>query len=209
MKEALYIILGSLISILSPGIVARIEKHYKKDVLKKAIFSDLKNLAVRIVTVYHKLHVHFGTRNKEALEYVKSIYEKYRVDCPRDILDYIKKQIGTKDEDLERISTYYKAGENISLSFKKYSLAFIESTMRDISIFDPQFQREILEIRAQIDMLNEEIDHSRSFNQLLFNPTYESKSSIIKSNMDNSYKEIQKKCKFIVDRICDILEKAS
>ena len=48
MREALFIILGWLLGLLGAPILLRIEKYYKRKDLKIAIFSELKNLEIRL-----------------------------------------------------------------------------------------------------------------------------------------------------------------
>lgn len=204
MKEALYITLGWLFGLLSPRIAIGIERYYKRNDLKKAIFSDLKNLAVRLTAVYSKIQMHLGIRDKESLKWEKYIYEKYRDNCPKSVLEAIEKMIQAPDEHFEKATSLFKADENISLSLKTYSLYFIVSISEQLSIFTPGFQREILEIRSQVDILNEEIEMTKFHYQLTFDSScMKTNGSIIRTNLKNNYNEIQHRCKIIVDRICE------
>jgi uncharacterized membrane-anchored protein YhcB (DUF1043 family) len=202
MKELLYIALGWLLGLLSHTIVMHIGRKYKKNDLKTAILSDLKNLAVRLAAVYGKIDTHFGTRNKASLEYLKTIYEKYRDKCPQDIIDGLNKLIKSDKKNIAAVNAYSKAEENISLSFRKYSLYFIEAVSGEFSLLPIEFQREILEIRTQLNIYNELVDSTTFFYHSSFNAEcMKNNSNIIKSNLENTYKEIQNRCKIITDKI--------
>lgn len=204
MKEALYITLGWLFGLLSPRIAIGIEKYYKRNDLKKAIFSDLKNLAVRLTATHSTIQMHLGIRNKESLKWEKNIYEKYRDKCLEGVLEAIEKTIQAPDELFKKATNLFKADENICLGLKTYSLYFIVSISEQLSIFTPGFQREILEIRSQVDILNEEIEMAKFHYRLTFDSScMKTNGTIICTNLKNNYNEIQHRCKIIVDKICE------
>jgi hypothetical protein len=207
MKEALYIMLGWLFGLLSQRIVTRIERHYKRNDLKKAIFSDLKNQAVQLTAVYSKIQMHLGLSDKESLSWVKNIHKKYRDDCPRRVLETMEKLLQAPDEQFKIATNLLKIEDNISLSLKTYSLPFIESISEHLSIFEPEFQRKILEIQSQINILNEETEIATFYYRLTFDPLcMKTNTYIIRSNLKENYNEIQHRCRIIVDKICEILE---
>lgn len=208
MKELLYITFGWFLGLLSHTVVMHIQRKYKKSDLKNAILSDLKNLAVRLVAVYGLIDIHRGTKSKTSLEYSKTIYTKYRVNCPQNILDGLEKLANSKKEELSALNVYLKAEENISLNLKKYFLYFIESVSGEFSLLPLEFQREILEIRAQLNMYNDQVDNVTFFYRSTFDPgCMKTNSEIIRLNLDNNYKEVQDRCKVIINKICDITDK--
>lgn len=207
MKEALYIILGWLFGLLSPRIIQLIETPYKRKNFKKAIFSDLKNLAVRLTALCSRIEMHFGTRTKDSLKWQKDIYGRYKKDCSSDVLDVIEKLLISDDIQFQRATILLSDEENISLGLKKYSLSFIESTLECLSMFGPGFQGEILEICEQLNMLNQEIESSIFFYKLTFDSScMKINGDIVRKNLKNTYERIQSGSKIIVNKICDILE---
>lgn len=100
-----------------------------------------------------------------------------------------------------------KAAENIILSLKTYSLPFIESILEHLSVFDSKFQRDILEVRDQISILNEEIENAMSYSRLTFDPSsMDTNKDIISTNINSSYNNIGERCRIIVDKINKILK---
>ena len=74
--QTLYIILGWLLGLLGNPIVSRIEKRYKRNDLKKVIFSELKNLKLRLVANFWKIQMHLGEFDKLTLQWINNVYEK-------------------------------------------------------------------------------------------------------------------------------------
>ena len=155
MREALFIILGWLLGLLGAPILLRIEKYYKRKDLKIAIFSELKNLEIRLAATCYKIQMHLGIRDKSTLRWVKNIYEKHREVCPKNILEARDKLLQVSDEQFNAATTLFKATENIGLGLKTFSLPFIEPILKHLSVFDSKFQKNIFEVRDQIITLNE------------------------------------------------------
>lgn len=207
MKEALYIIFGWLLGLLSQPIVSRIERHHKRNDLKIAISSELKNLKVRLAGLCYQIEMHLGIGKKSTLKWVKSVYEKYRDDCPKSVLETITKLLETPDAKFDLAVSLFKAKENVILDLKTYSLSFIDSILEHLSVFDSEFQRAVLEVRTQMDMLNEEIKNTEFYLQLTFSPdAMKTNQGIIRTNLRDCYNNIQKGCRTVVNRIDKVLK---
>lgn len=205
--EILYTFFGWLLGLLSQPIVSRIERHYKCKDIKIAIFSELKNLLVRLAATYSKIQTHLGVQDKESLRWLKTIYLKYRVECPQNVLEAMDKVLQASDENFKTVANLLKAKENAALGLKTYLLPFTDSVLDSLSIFDPKFQRDILEIRAQVSILNEEIENAMFYFRLTFDPSALSVNrNTIEVNLNNSYKLIERQSKIVVDKIEKILE---
>ncbi|MBL7130425.1 MAG: hypothetical protein ISS45_03330 [Candidatus Omnitrophica bacterium] len=191
MIEIVYIFCGWILGLLGQPIVSKIEKYYRRNDLKIAIYSELKNLGVRLAAVCYKIEMHLGIRDKSTLRWVKSIYERYRVDYPKGLSEAIEKLLQSPDEQFNIATNLFKGDETIGLSLKTYSLPFSESIVEHLSIFNSKFQRDIFEIRAQISILNEEVENAMFYFRLTFDPScMNTNKDIIRSNINNGYKEI-------------------
>lgn len=207
MKEISYIILGWLLGLLGHPIVSRIERYFKRKDLKVAIFSDLENLIVKLAAMYYSIQSILGCTDKATLKWIKSIYEKHRVDCPKSVLEAINRLLlCVPDEEFNKINLL-KADSNTSLSLKIYAMPFIEPVLEQLSVFDSKFQADILEIRNQLDILNQEIEDTIFYHRLTFDPScMDTNANIINNNLTNSYNNIQERCKIVVDKIDKFLE---
>lgn len=207
MENILYIVFGWLLGLLSPPIASIIEKHYRKNELRKALYSDLKNLIVRLASSCQAIEVHRGTRNKESLVWILSIYEKYRADTPQTIITNINKLLQATDEDFENLNSFMKGEDGIGLNVKPFSMPFLESVLGDLFLFNVEFQRRILEVRSQISILNQDIDLTMSYHRMTFNLSSSDKNKdIILQNINSGHIEIANRCKSIANKIIVILE---
>ena len=209
MKEILYIFLGWFLGLFTKTIATRIESHYKRNSYKIAIFSELKNLSVRLCTTYYHIQQHLGKLDKSSLRWVKTMLEKYGGNevYLKNIVDGINRLLQYPDNQLNSAIISYNATETKYLTLKTFLLPFSVLIIDNISIFDSKFQRDILEVRTQISLLNEEIENAAFQSRLTFESSITVNNiDIIKANVKTTYIEIQNRCKFIVDKIDKILQ---
>lgn len=203
----LYTIFGWLLGLLSQPIASRIEKYYKRGDVKTAIFSELKNLLVRLASTCMKIEAHLGTKDKESLRWLKAIYEEYRIECHQEILDAMEKIIQAPDEQFKVVVQYLKAGEDQGIGLRGFSLPFTDSILENLSVFDPKFQSDILEIRTQVGFLNEMVEESVFYFRLTFDPdAIKINSEPIKNNMNTCYRQVGDGCRRLVEKIQKVLK---
>lgn len=186
------------------------QKKSDRKILKVAIFSELKNLKIKLVGACYLIQMALGdSEARVTLRWLKNIYEKNLTgDWPKELLEAMDKIQEIPDELYNTLAGSFKASKDSCLNIKKYSLPFIESVSGQLSIFDSGFQRAILEIRDQLNFLNGEIENLQFYYRLTFNPeSMDRNKDIIRANINKGYKEIIKRCSFIVDKIDKILDK--
>lgn len=203
--EILYIILGWLFGLLTSPISLRIERRYKRKDLQSAISSELKNLAVRLAGMSYKIHTHQETMDKTNLSWVKKIYDMYD---SKMVTENMVKILEIPDENFQALMRTQRAQTGGSLGLKTYSLPVLDASLEDISIFDLKFQKNILEMRTQVDFLNQEIENCMRYFFLTFDPTsMGTNKNILELNIKNCHKQILDKSKYIADKIMQIIDK--
>jgi hypothetical protein len=206
-QEIYYILFGWLLGLLSAPIASILEKYYKRNDLKRAIFSDLKNIAVRLAATCQSIQAHRGTRNKESLAWIKGVYEKYRLDTPQTSIDNINRLLSASDEDFAIVSSLMKGANNTGLSLKTFSLPYLESVLSELFLFETKFQMQILGIRSQIDILNEDIENVLYYHRLTFDSSAVGKNKDnILDNINGGHAEIERRCRLIVDKIITVVD---
>lgn len=188
LMEILYVFLGWLLGLLAQPISSWIERWYKRKDFRLAIFSELKNLAVRLNMIFFKIQKHLGTLSKESLQLILDTYKTYDADSNQTTLfSSAEEMLKTPDQEFAVEMNKFKAPDNMSLGLKTFSLYFIDSALGNISVFNSEFQHKILEIRAQIDMLNQEIENSKDYFNFTFNPdSLSANQNILRNNIKAS-----------------------
>ena len=202
MQEFLYITFGWLLGLLGNPVITKIENHYKRKNIKVGIFSELEILCVRLAASCYRIQMHLGTRNKESIIWIKTIYRKYRTGCPEDVIEALDKMLKVPDEQFNAFVEQTKAETDVGLKLKTFSMPFTESVMGQLGIFKSEFQRKIFEVVAQVNILNEDIETATFYHRLTFDASSATNNmNIIKGNLTVSYNDIVDRCKIIVNKI--------
>jgi hypothetical protein len=202
--EWLYIILGWLFGLLTQPIATRIERGYKKGDFKIAVDSELKNLAIVLASLVYRIATHSGTLDKETFKWVHEIYKKYN---PDEQLPDATVLLEASEDIYSQYAASKKAAENVSLNLKVYSTPLLDAIIENLSIFDTKYQRDILKLKTQLDILAQEIESNMQLFYLTFDPSSMAiNKATINKNLNDGYGNIQKKSKEIVELIDKFLE---
>lgn len=206
-QELIILLIGWLLGLLSVPFVSRIEKFYKRNDLKNVLLTELKYLAVRSAVSRHLIQTHLGTSNQDELGWLKVVLERYKDYCATDILESVEKALLLGNGQYDSWAIYFGAlSEGKYLGLKSFSLPFVESNLSNLWVFEDSFQAGILSVRERVQMLNEEIELSKHFSDLTFNPdVMATNAQIINDNQKKSYKLIGEQCKMIVELIDKII----
>lgn len=203
MNNVLYIILGWLLGILSPGIITHISNHYRKEKIKEIMISDLKDLKMRLVLLPYKVKSDYGIVDKESILWLKKQTNDWE-DIPS------KSEFKEKFEKLENessIENFVNLSNSLSrrdrpaFNFKKMTTTIIDSNLISAEILDNIFISKILEIKFQINAFNEEVDKVGELLKMTFD------SSITTENHDILSLQIEKTNLVISDKAIYIIEK--
>lgn len=207
--EILYIILGWLLGILSPGIINRISDHNKKKALRRIIISELKDLKKRLMFVSFTVNEDYGTIDKELLIWTKTQIQDF-AEC--ELSSVIKDAFGKIDvennDDLQKFLELHNSHrkDKPAFHFKEMLTSIIDSNLINIEILDNDFLTKLLEIKFQINTFNKEVQNINEYLKITFNSNItDINHQIIENEIKNKNLFIAKKAVYIVKKINNII----
>lgn len=207
--EVFYIILGWLLGILSPGIISSIALHYKRDSLRRVIIGELKDLRKRLVFIPYAVNSRYGTFDKNLFVWTKTHtddIEDIDIDGPFKA-EFAKIEIDNDGALTNFLNTINSSREaNPAFHFKQMEISVIESNLTNIDILDKKFLTNLLEIKFQINVLNEEIRSVNDYLKLTFDSNISAANhQIIKTEIINKNFVISKKAIYIVEKLYHVI----
>jgi len=208
--EALYILLGWLLGILSPGITKRISDYYKKVALERIIISELKDVKIRLAGIPMRVHPAYGTLDRGILKWVQ--------EQTHDFVDFM-----SEDYDVERFTAVNLEDDNIvagiirdwnrdgirdnpAFHFKKMEISIIDSNLINAEILDNNFLTKLLEIKFQIKTYNEEVQSVHEYLKMTFDSNMtDDNHRIVRQEIRNKNYFISEKAIYIVKKINHII----
>lgn len=208
--EVLYILLGWLLGILSPGIVSSISNHYKKVSLKNIVIEELKDVKKRLVFIPLKVYPAYGELKKKHYLWIKeqtaNFSELVSSDEEKEKLNELSKQ-NISVENVVKLFNSNKISENPAFHFKKIETGIIDSNQNNFDILNSQFITKILEIKFQIRVFNEEIQSVSEYLKMTFDSSItEINHQIIKEQIKTKNYTISEKAVLIVEKINQVIK---
>lgn len=211
LKDVLFIILGWLFGLLSPGIVSAMRDKREAKIIKAALLTELRELQYRLVLMVYRIESKYGELNREFFRWAQSILVGYGgINSADSLLKTIGPLLKLTNDEMASLTQYarQKSQLNTGLSLKKYSLSLLEANLTSLARFDTILQGRLLEIKIHIGFMNETVDESRYYFRLSFqNGISIENHRIANINMIDSYETYATQAKIVVEIIRKILAK--
>lgn len=203
----LFLFLGWFLGILSPLIVDRVRRRYQIDDVKRGILTELKDTRSRLAMSAYQVAVRLGKIDRSLLTWIAPVLQEYQGTEPKeDMLRALEYQLKLTDEQLSALAGQVKFKPGGALSLKTFAVPFLDANMSLLSLFPIDFQNRILEIRAQISLLNQEIDQSTFLFWKTFDSgTTEDNQRVIRDNILSKYHNIEGASRRLADKITNLV----
>ena len=156
-NEALYILFGWSLGLLSPIIINAVNAKRRRKEFLDSLAVELVDIQMRILVTGFLLGQRYGTLNREYLVWLQSALSKYKGD---EEISQVKMLVDSFVENgvdpglRERLREEKKG---IGLSMKTYSTSYIDSNLGGRSGLSSELQLRIHEFRNCLNVLNQEI----------------------------------------------------
>ncbi len=205
-----YLMAGWILGLFSPIIIDHIKKKRELDEIKQGLKVELDEIRYRLVGTVYLLASVYGPYDKELIEWLYSELKQYSGTYTKDNqLKVLKSFLELDNQQLANIQQHKRIEKRESkrdYQLKIYSLPFFDSKISSIPLLDIKLQNSIIQIRSQINLLNQEIEQSQFYFKLTFDSNLEDKNfEIITNNMEEIYRNICSKSRRITNSISDLI----
>ncbi len=193
---------------LSPAIVSGIQRYYREREIRQGIITELADLRFRMAAAAWMYECRFGTYDRALIHWLIPILESYK--GPNEntqLLELIRKQAAFDDNTFSAIAANEKAKPGGGLNVKKYRVPYLDANIGHLGIFSERSRAAILDVRAQLDLFNDEIDEARLNHKMTFELTDPTNHAAAVQNVECCYRNLGQKARHIADRIGNVLEK--
>ncbi|WP_116811182.1 hypothetical protein [Steroidobacter cummioxidans] len=206
LSKTLFLFLGWLLGLFSPVIVDAIKRRRENREIRDALRIELSELRYRLACAHYFIQMRFGTVDRALLSWVSPILKNYTgLNPSENISKSIEMQLSLDDGQIAALARNDKASPDAGLSVKKYTAPLLESKFALLSGLDTPLQNRLLEIRTNLNLLNEEVDQSRYYFQLTFNSgVTENNRSRAVDNLGQCYLNLASRAKNVADHIGQI-----
>lgn len=199
------LLLGVLLGLLCPAIVDAIRRQREVVPVRKALLGELHELKYRLACAGRRIEERFGVVDRSYLQWFRSVVVEYEGNKPKDsILEFVDAQLNLTDEEIALDAKRKLADSGGGLELKKYLVPLLDSRIPSLWFFESRFQHLLLDVRAELNLLNEEVDEARYYSRLTFTKLEGDNQSRVESNLIASYRQIARRAKITVDKISEL-----
>jgi hypothetical protein len=202
-QSILFLLLGWLFGLLSPIIIDEIRRRRSLKQAKIAILSELTEVHFKLASTAYIIAKSFGKWDRKFLIWLKAIMDSYTGQyADQGINKHINELLALSDKELAKTAKLAKAHAFKALALKEFQTPVLDTQIRTLSMFSSDLQNLLIEIKAQVGLLNQHIELSHFY----FQKTFDSGLSplnykIIDKNLKDAYIQACEKIKDIADLI--------
>jgi len=197
-----FLVLGWLLGLLGPITVDSVKRRRENILGRAAILTELTELAGILATAAYGARMRLGTVDRVFLEWLKASLElcattpKLQAFVPR-----LRTQLSWTDEQLLTVAQHMASEDGKGTMLQHYPVPLLDARVSALWSFDTSFQRQLLEIRRNIAILDDVVDRSRKYFDMTFTKLEGNNYELVAGNLTQSYELYAERAMSIVDQI--------
>lgn len=203
MQQAALIFFGWVLGVFYSIFLENKKRKQAKEDYKESLFTEFDLVYPRIVTTYFTIIDEMGELNREKLEWMLNMISKKDSESLDNVKDKTINILRYNDEQIKSMNK--KPHDTQTLFLKKFNLSFLQENISSFSLLDKEFRYNAINIRTNINFLNDCIDKVYFFYKATFIPDLsKSLQDISYINVNNYYIQIRDLCKSTSEMIANI-----
>lgn len=206
MKEVIYILVGWSLGLFSPWLAEQIQRPSKKSKIKTGIFVEMQALRAKLASVVLGVGIHTGELDGVTIRWFRDVMKDDKT--IKELADPRFEQLWELDDSsIRELARSRAAPSTQTLTFKRYSVPYLEAHLNELSLFSEEFQRLAHQVRDRLTIFNQQSEISWFYFEKTFDSSLSelNRDSIMK-NQDVSQRSIARLARLMCGDIQTILK---
>lgn len=201
-EKLAFVVLGWLLGLLGPVIVDAIWRRRENALGRASILTELTELAGILATAAYGVRMHLGTADRVFLEWLKDTLEQHAA-TPKlqEFIPRLRMQLSWTDDQLRAVAEHMSAKEGTGTMLQHYPVPPLDARVSALWSFETSLQRQLLEIRRNVAMLDDIVDRSRKYFDMTFTKLEEENHLAVSENLTQTYVMYAERAISIVEQI--------
>ena len=196
------LIIGWFLGLLAPAIVDKIKSSREVANTYAAIKGELNEVAYRLVLASYYAAQHLGKADHEFLKWVKDSLVLYQGNEPTEnVAKYVEQLLKLKTDELDAWNASNAVKGLKALVLVKFAVPFVDARVSAFHSMASTVQIQLLSIRADVRLLDDIVDQSRTYLRLTFGKLEGTNYTIVVENLRGVYCQYMERCRIAADRI--------
>lgn len=201
-EKLMFLALGWLLGLLGPVIVDAIKRRRENALGRTAIYAELRDLSHKLAMAVQYIYMRQGIVDRTHLEWVKRHLEGYpSLADTGSIMQSVRIQLSWTDAELQAYARTTSGQPGKGVTLQKYAVPLLDSKVAALWSFSTTLQRYLLQIRTDIDLLNDIVERSRHFSDMTFSKLEGNNYELIIQNIEQCNDLYFERAKRVVDQV--------
>ena len=205
-EKVLFLFLGWLLATLSPIIADAIRRRRDSKQVKSALLAELGELKYRMAVASYYANMRFGAIDRAFLQWLRGVVAGYHGPAPADnVLKAVEMQLSLPEQALSSLLASERSQGKSGLTLKKYAVPLLDARLAVLTSLPTSIQVLLLEVRTHLRMLDEEVDDTRYYFQLTFDPKVAGNNrQAVEQNLENGYRQYGDRARIVAEKIAKL-----
>ena len=192
---------GWLLGLLGPIVVDGIRQRRENTLGRGAILTELNELAAMLSLAAYTVRSDLGTVDRAFLEWIKKDLELHaKTPEVQKHITYFRTQLSWSDEDFQKLSSHLVNKEGKGTVMQCYPVPLLDARVSAMLSFSTSFQRQLLQIRRNVALLDDLVDRARNYHDMTFKVEGDNYRLVVE-NQNQACAEYASRAKITVDLI--------
>jgi hypothetical protein len=204
LEKIALLFVGWLLGLLGPIVVDGIRQRRENTLGRTAILTELNELAAMLSLAAYSVKIDLGTVDRAFLEWIKTDFELHaKTPEMQKHIPHFRTQLALTDEDRERLAEHFVNKEGKGTVLQHYPVPLLDARVSAMQSFSTAFQRQLLQIRRNVALLDDLVDRARNYHDMTFK--IEGKNHrLVVENQNQACAEYANRAKTVVDLVRSI-----
>ena len=204
LEKIALLFVGWLLGLLGPIVVDGIRQRRENTLGRAAILTELNELAAILSLAAYSVKIDLGTVDRAFLEWIKTDFELHaKTPEMQKHIPHFRTQLSWTDEDRERLTEHLVNKEGKGTVLQHYPVPLLDARVSAMQSFSTAFQRQLLQIRRNVALLDDLVDRARNYHDMTFK--IEGKNHrLVVENQNQACAEYANRAKTVVDLVRSI-----
>jgi len=201
-EKLLLLTLGWLLGMLGPVVTEAIKKRRENCQVRLALAAELREVSYKLALANYLVNIHFGTVDRPYLQWLQGVTSNYKGPSLTETTQpSIEMQLGLPEVQLVALVRAQTAEKGKNIVTQKVIVPLLDARVSSLWYLENRVQVLLLDIRSNINLLNELVDQARYYSGLTFGKLEGENYNLVVDNLDGCHRQYAERAKRIVTKI--------
>jgi hypothetical protein len=196
------LVLGWPFGLLSPVIVDAIRKRRENRLGRQALLSELREVGSTLALAAYGIRMDHGKVDRHFLDWLKSDMERFSISTDlQGMVPRLRSLLTITDDDLAKLNEANAKQSSKATMLQRVSAPLLDSRVAALWTFDTSFQRQLLEIKHHLALLDDLVERSRKYFDMTFGKLEGENFRLVQENLEQACSEYGRRAELVVGKI--------